>query len=400
MDPPASFSSLPPELVDKICRDSVLRKKDLIALRLTSKAHGIYLSASEEFAKRHFKGILLVYTRYSLQMFVEICKHSTFGPAVKKVQLSCARFSSESFVEEIIGRLRGGTHCGPHDALNDMQRLVNRCDEEEDLEGSSDAGDLLTAAFTALSRWRQPLELSVSPVETRAVGLNRILGLGEDDDNTHWKCDMFGTVTLLLRAATLSRCVVKRLKIWGDIKSDTTDISADLLSALARLPELELDIWSPGKIDFQQISFFENMMTKLLKSAVGLKVLCLDAFYGDSYPDCFHRILSIVSRMRLEKLILTNIDLDTFKPFEQRIDSLRHLELVQCEIQEACLENVLSSVQKNLPQLEYFSISGISGPWRIDQKVVLKGVQGVNEGINKLIQSRQSYLNDPERTIS
>jgi hypothetical protein len=59
MDPPTAFSSLLPELVTKICKDRGLPKKDLIALRLTSKSQGIHLFASEEFAKRYFKNIPL-----------------------------------------------------------------------------------------------------------------------------------------------------------------------------------------------------------------------------------------------------------------------------------------------------------------------------------------------------
>ncbi|KAG9604109.1 hypothetical protein KCU77_g3705, partial [Aureobasidium melanogenum] len=100
MDPPTSFSSLPPELVTKICCDSTFEKEDLIALRLTSKSQGIHLSASKEFARRYLKDIKLVYTRHSLQAFMEICKHPVYGSAVQEVQLSYARFLPDCFEQE------------------------------------------------------------------------------------------------------------------------------------------------------------------------------------------------------------------------------------------------------------------------------------------------------------
>lgn len=179
MNPPTSFSSLPPELVPEICRDSALRKEDLIALRLTSKSQGIHLSASKEFARLYFKNVRLVYTRYSLQAFVEICKHPVYSSAVRKVQLSYARFAPDRFVEEnkrqfydVMFDERSSR--GHHEYLENIQRLVNRCDEEESLKRSGDAEDLLAAAFTALSQWHHPLELVVSTDESRALGIGRI----------------------------------------------------------------------------------------------------------------------------------------------------------------------------------------------------------------------------------
>jgi hypothetical protein len=189
MNPPTYISSLPPELMIKICRDSTLQKKDLIALRLTNKSQGFHLFASEEFAKRYLTNISLFYTSYSLQTFAKIC---------------------------------------------------------------SDHG-------------------------------------------------------------------------------------------------------------------------------------------------CFHKVFSTISTMRLEKLTLTNIDLDRFKPFKRRIKSLRHLELHNCEI-EGSLKDVLLSIQRNVPQLEYFRLTGITRQW-LNHSVKLKGAQGVQDGINKLIQSRQEYLDNPGWTI-
>jgi hypothetical protein len=220
MDPPASFSSLPPELVTNICNDSVLRKKDLIALRLTSKSQGIHLSASKEFAKRVFMNNRLLYTRYSLQTFVEICRHPIFGPAVRKIQLSYTRFLPEFFDDEgkrlfegfYGGRESESRHC----ALKDIRLLVKRCDEEEDLRNSSDAEGLLAAAFTALSHWHHPLELGMSSDESH-TSQDRIYSHHMLGELEHWECDILGTVALLSNAAALSNCVVQGLQIQGAV---------------------------------------------------------------------------------------------------------------------------------------------------------------------------------------
>ena len=87
MDSPVSFSSLPPELVAKICSDTALDAKDLMALRLTSKVQGIHTSATKVFAERYFTDILLLWNKYSLETFVQISQHPIFGPSIRKVQL-------------------------------------------------------------------------------------------------------------------------------------------------------------------------------------------------------------------------------------------------------------------------------------------------------------------------
>lgn len=403
MNPPTSFSSLPPELVTKICRNPVLRNKDLIALRLTSKSQGIHLSASEEFAERHFTVISLAYTRHSLQTFAEICKHSTFGSAVRKVQLSCVRFIPESLGEES-KELFDYLWSSPmpqkrREYLDKIRLLVNRCDEEEDLETTGDAGHLLATAFVALSRWQHPLELSVSTWEFNStLGLSQIYDLDVLDNNQHWDCDILSTVALLLRAAISSKCVVKKLQIQGNIWDNLVDSSADSLTALAQLPELELDFWSTGERDDPGVTGLDDMVTKLLENAVNLRVLHLDTFCADRYQNCLDRIFSILPTMGLEKLKLTNVEIDMFKGFEKRIESLRHLEMDQCEVWDASLKNVLLSVQKHLPRLEYFLVHGISRPW-IDPKVELEGVQEISDGIDKLIQSRQNWLDDPPEGV-
>jgi len=390
MDPPACFSSLPPELVDKICHDSDLRKKDLIALRLTSKSHGIYLSASEQLAKRYLTDILLVYTRYSLQAFVEICTHPIFGPAVRKVRLSYARFVTEHFEEEIKDMFpsswSGYSSQERHDRLDSIRLLVNRCDEEEDLEESGDDETLLFTAFTALSQWHNPLKLGVASDESGALGYNRLYSPDDLGENERWGCDILGTVALLCRAASSGECVVQRFEIVGYAWGDLTNRLAGSLAALAQTSELELDIWfsSNHKI-MAQATGLDSMMTSLLENSVGLKILHLD-MPTRTHHGYIRKAFSTMSTMRLEEITITGIDLASLWFFKKRMDSLRHLTLYNCEI-DISLKSVLLSVQKNCPRLEYFWLSSVSCPWAPNGIAEFQGIQEVEDGINKLIQS-------------
>jgi hypothetical protein len=398
MDRPTSFSSLPPELVTKICRHHTLWKRDFIALRLTSKSQGIYHFASEEFAKRCFTDISLVYTRYSLQTFVEICKHPIFGRAVRHVELSYTRFRLECLGQEstrLFAYLGDRTTSEErHEYLDSIRLLVNRCDEEEHLKGSDDAEDLLTAAFTALSQWHHPLELFVSSSESPALSEHEIYGPEMVGQYDYWECDVLGTVALLYLSATFSECVVQRLQIQGLVWCNLVDSSTNSWRALAQLPELELSIWPAEGWEFGRIPGLEGMVTKLLHNAVGLKSLEFELSSRDySYQSCLDETFSSMSITRLEKLTLYSVDFIWFEPFKKRMKSLRHLELYNCVVQGGW-ENVLSSIEKNFPRLEYFLLYGIDRSWMSKRHVELKGVQEVNDGINKLIQSEADYFKD------
>ncbi|KAG9951334.1 hypothetical protein KCU85_g2849, partial [Aureobasidium melanogenum] len=393
MDPPTSFSSLPPELVSKICRDSDLQKNDLVALRLTSKSQGIHLSASKEFARFRFKNINLVNTRSSLQAFVEICKHPIFGSAVQKVQLSYARFKPDCFEKESKGQFDhiaadGGSE-GRHEYLKNIRGLVDRCDEEEKLKRSDDAEDLLTAAFTALSQWRHPLKIAVSSTEHGALGQSWIYSPKDLGDHSHWECDILGTVNLLCHSATRGTCAVQVLQIDGAVWDNLVDSSSDSLSSLAQISELELHVWPTGYADSLRVAGLDGMAIKLLENTVHLKTLDLESGCSDDDPQYLRSVFTTMLKTRLETIALAYIDLDQFKPFENRLESLRRLELFACGA-EGSLGNVLPSIQKNLPRLEYL---WLSRGWE-SRTFEFHGVQEVSDGIDELMQSRLKHHNN------
>lgn len=54
-------------------------KKDLIALRSTSKTQDIHTSATQEFAKRYFEELRVMWTPYSFLKFCKICESPVLG---------------------------------------------------------------------------------------------------------------------------------------------------------------------------------------------------------------------------------------------------------------------------------------------------------------------------------
>jgi hypothetical protein len=187
---------------------------------------------------------------------------------------------------------------------------------------------------------------------------------------------------------------VQRLQIQGLVWCNLVDSSTNSWRALAQLPELELSIWPAEGWEFGRIPGLEGMVTKLLHNAVGLKSLEFELSSRDySYQSCLDETFSSMSITRLEKLTLYSVDFIWFEPFKKRMKSLRHLELYNCVVQGGW-ENVLSSIEKNLPRLEYFLLYGVDRPWISRRQVELKGVQEVNDGINKLIQSEADYFKD------
>lgn len=179
---------------------------------------------------------------------------------------------------------------------------------------------------------------------------------------------------------------MQALRIYGDVWDNLINSLSTSLSSLVQLSELELDIL-PEDVDGVWLAGVDSIMTKLLESAVHLKTLHIRCDYEGTRHKYLGKVFTTISKMRLEKITLTYVDLDLYNPFKNRMDSLRHLGLTGCQTDKS-VEHVLLSIQQNLPRLEYLRLSDMPGAWLSDQ-IELEGVQGVNEGIDKLIQSKR-----------
>jgi hypothetical protein len=241
MDPPASFSSLPPELVAKICGDSGLKKKDLIALRLSSKIQGVHASATKAFAKRYFTDVLLLHNKYSLETFVKISQHSVFGPSVRKVQLSCAHYDEEKFYDTV-DTIREGLY-GRQTFLEQIQRVSERCDDE--CYSPVHASALLKQAFDELAKSDHDLVLAVSTDEEKSLGRSKTYV--SDMFSEDWWAEPSSALTRLLNAADASGRRVRKIEVQatsechlGDHGSDYSEKS-ELLRSVS---ELKFDLWT------------------------------------------------------------------------------------------------------------------------------------------------------------
>lgn len=143
-------------------------------------------------------------------------------------------------------------------------------------------------------------------------------------------------------------------------------------------------------MDILRVAGLNGMVTKLLENAVHLKTLHLESGCLDDDPQYLRSIFATMSRMRLGKITLNYIDLDRFNPLKDRIESLRHLQLVDYKTNRS-LKKVLFSIQKNLPRLEQLLLFENWGC----KEVKFRGIQGVSDGIDKLMQSRLNHHNNP-----
>lgn len=201
MDPPASFSSLPPELVSAICTDPDLDKEDLIALRLTSKSQGIHASATKTFAKRYFTDVRLLYTEYSLETFVSICQHPIFGSSIRRVQLTSACYDAKYFYDTVDELMQNKDDCHYSDFAERIQLLAERCNAERFDHHLADS--LLAQAFDVLAKSDHSFVLAVDTNEKESLGCSEVWSapiLYTD----YWQADSMGMLSFLVRAADKS----------------------------------------------------------------------------------------------------------------------------------------------------------------------------------------------------
>ncbi|KAG9524695.1 hypothetical protein KCV07_g1806, partial [Aureobasidium melanogenum] len=352
---PASFSSLPPELVSKICSDPGLEKKDLIALRLTSKAQGIHVSATKAFGKLCFTEVPLVYTKYSLKSFVEICQHPVFGPSIRKVQLSCVRVNPEYFhpnVEWMMDR-----YPDRDDLLESIDRLGFRTDTEEAFK-VSDAQALLDKAFTQLAKTDHILQIAVSSDESKALGGGHVFI--PEPLLSWWYADVPFALNLLLGSSNRSGCRVQELDIAASAREFSDKSNHDLSALMRSISGVSLQLgfiengWGrePGKLI--------QWMKELLSWGTSIKKLdiCLEVFADDGDDRNFNDFGQLISRLALEELLLSNMCISQRSMTDLLValgPKLRRLVIYRCDI-VGSWKQILISIQQNTTQLDYLEI--------------------------------------------
>ncbi|THX26681.1 hypothetical protein D6D12_06012 [Aureobasidium pullulans] len=275
MNAPASFISLPPELVTKICRDSDLEKKDLIALRSTSKTQGIHASATKEYGERKFTNLRILFTHYSLQSFVDICKHPDFGPCVRRVQLSNVHADLrgiEFLVAHETHNLRSTDPQIIKSSVAKVQSCLDRYYEEIALEESGEGQKLLESAFMFLAQYGHPLSLAIDNDESNSIGHQKLF----IDENIYsgwlWMPHTKIRAPLLISSAARQRCEISEIEIkpqeFDRFRTDGDDgdsicfsgIEEELHAIGPRLKKLDLTL--TAYTDAQSVKSIELILTE------------------------------------------------------------------------------------------------------------------------------------------
>jgi hypothetical protein len=343
MDPPASFSSLPPELVAKICTDPDLDKEDLIALRLTSKTQGVHASATKIFAKRYFTDVLLLWSKYSLETFVEICQHPVFCSSIRRVQLSCAHFDQESF-DQIVDGIKAECHT-PRYFLRQIQRLCERYDAEK--YHHSQAAALLDQAFALLADSDHSFVLAVSTVEEKSLGCSKIWSTSTTCTDYSWAYS-FDLLDFLIQAADKSGCRIRAVEI--QVTCDL-DVSMDYYLSesweewkfVRSLTQLKFDL-RPGLHSYGDTDGY-GAFHELLSLTPHLKTLHIRANFSTQDNNTFDMLAKIISCLPLEELDLTDVGMlssSVTDMLEGLGPTLRRLKISDCVITGSWKQILLS----------------------------------------------------------
>jgi hypothetical protein len=351
MDPPASFSSLPPELIAKICGDSGLEKKDLVALRLTSKTQDVHASATKAFSKRYFSDVKLLCNNDSLETFVKICQHPIFGPSIQRIQLSCAHYDFNDFndtVDDI--QTKGLDH---HGFLGQVRILSERCDAET--YQSHLASALLERAFVHLAQSNRSFILAVSTDEEQSVGYSKIWWA---DMSPSWYADPSAALGLLLNAARKSGCDVRKIEVQATAEYNLGDhvFTFDDPELGRSLSELTFYLWanSSGSTEHDL-----GLMKNLLSLAANLKSLHIETNVFNREDD-FVPLAQSISRLPLEELHLTCV----YMCHELMTDLLKSLGPTLCRLKMSrcniagSWKQILLSIQQHALQLDKLHIEG------------------------------------------
>lgn len=321
MNAPASFISLPPELVTRICRDSDLEKKELIALRYTSKTQGIHASATQEFAKRYFEEVRVMWTPYSFLTFCKICESPVFGPHVRTVKLSSIRFAVQDLWDTLVQHYGWSNSSFPQDRIDlSTQRArqhIRRYNMEIEMKKPAKSVDIFKKALSALKTYGNSLALAISTNEEGCIGASDTLtplSIEETVDSSLWDITLEDSMEFLLEAASGTNLETKDLRIetcyfGGQLlafsDNDSTESTA-LWAVCPGLLKLTIEANIAGDADDLVIDEWLTMasLQEVFSHATKLSSLKLAGNLFMDAPDQFRRTMEFVNASSLEEIVL------------------------------------------------------------------------------------------------
>ncbi|THY30355.1 hypothetical protein D6D00_03037 [Aureobasidium pullulans] len=411
MNAPASFISLPPELVTKICRDSDLEKKDLIALRYPSKTQGIHASATQEFAKRYFEEVRVMWTPYSFLTFCKICESPVFGPHVRTVKLSSIRIAVKDLWDTLVQHYGWSNSSFPQDQIDlSTQRArqhIRRYNMEIEMKKPAKSVDIFKKALSALEAYGNSLALAISTNEEGCIGASDTLiplSIEETVDSSLWDITLEDSMEFLLEAASGTNLETKDLRIetcyfGGQLlafsDNDSTESTA-LWTVCPGLLKLTIEANIAGDADDLVIDERLTMVSlqELFSHATKLSSLKLAGNLFMDAPDQFRRTMEFVNASSLEEIVL-HVDHATGDGIlillKKASKTLRHLDIIAEEFTGSWV-SVVCWIMDNLPELTYFRLlllpdtTSTSFPGALE----LKGSYEIQSGLAKLLQEEKS----------
>lgn len=361
-----------------------------MALRLTSKSQGIHASATKAFAKRYFTDVLLLWTKYSLENFVKICQHPIFGPSIRRIQLSCARYE-ENDLEDSVRELLDQGHARS-DFVEKIQQLAQRCDHDHEQFPYKRVEALLDQAFSSLAKSNNSFDLAVSADEEKSLGRNKVLG--PQMGSAGWWANPHAALGFLLCAADRINLKVRRIEVNVEAPSPCELDGHDFvfhewkdLDSVRSISELTVNLWVSPRLNMYRHDF--GMVQSLLFLAVDLKKLHIRGnIFINMYIE-FRPLAELISHLPLEELHLTGLEMDRdimTDMLKGLGPTLRRLKLAECAIWGAW-KQILLCIQQHALQLEELHISGAGRGW-LGKTKVYEGADRVRSGVARLLQAR------------
>ncbi|KAH0343610.1 hypothetical protein KCU83_g8797, partial [Aureobasidium melanogenum] len=339
-------------LISKICSDLGLQKKDLIALRLTSKSQSIHASATKAFGKLCFTTVPILYNRESLRTFVKICQHTIFGRCIRKTELSCARFDREGFDEymPIVSFIQNDRH----KYLKEVQSIVDRCDADEFF----DPKPLLNRGFGHLAGSAHNFTIVVSTDESQSLGQSKVFR--SQKGSGYWSADPTPILNLLLEAANAHGCKIQSVNITTEAvfyDRSSTYYVAEVVPSVSNL-RFDMALNNDDIYDEFDIGGPLWLMKRVLLQAFNLKVLHIRTNIG--HDNDFAALEQPISLLPLNELRLSGVEIydTTLAAILQSLrKTLRCLGICRCDIYGSWKQALLRLQQHTL-QLDDLHISG------------------------------------------
>lgn len=247
-----------PNEISKMVAD-YLDKDDLPAFRLSSKTH--CANASEAFVKEYFIEIPVFMSLRSLDMLIQICKHSLFGSHVR-----CITFASQVLadrgLESARNKLHGATEDTEADILHTVMKYADSQNEQSALDYTKRGLQLLSVALKHLRSHGNSISLGMRDVVGSPGHPGSTLGSKTFCSfimYDAWEARRTAVLGLLFDAAVSSGCAVDGLSLNMETLSEgdrnyerrTYDLGiielrgydlSKLTSVCARLRSLELTL--------------------------------------------------------------------------------------------------------------------------------------------------------------